>query len=101
MIRPEYQNWNEYTGDSSKGMRYPLVPLWGSKIEVVAPKWHFRTLSQHLNLFGTLIPFCHKSPHLNAGEHLNDISAKQIPLCEKAKVWEKSHLVTDFWKNST
>ena len=26
-----------------------LVPLLGSKIEIVAPKWHFRTLSQHLN----------------------------------------------------
>ena len=39
MIRPEYQNWKEYTGDSSQGMRQAAVPLWGSKNEVVAPKW--------------------------------------------------------------
>ena len=40
---PEYQNWKEYTGDSSQGISYPLVPLWGSKNEVVSPKFHFRT----------------------------------------------------------
>ena len=41
MIRPEYQNGKEYTGDSSQGIRYPLVPLWGSKNEEVAPLWRF------------------------------------------------------------
>ena len=43
MARPEDQKCKQYMGDSSQGMRYPLVPLWGSKIEVVAPKCRFRT----------------------------------------------------------
>ena len=45
MPRPENQNWKEYTGYSSQGIRYPLVPLLGSKNEVVAPKWCFHNTS--------------------------------------------------------
>ena len=41
-LRPEYQNGSEYTGDSSQGMSQALVPLWGSKNEVVAPKLRFQ-----------------------------------------------------------
>ena len=41
MLRTEYQKRKQYTGDSSQGIRYPLVPLWGSK-NVVAPKWRFQ-----------------------------------------------------------
>ena len=37
MLRPEYQKGKQYTGDSSQGIRLALVPLWGSKNEVVAP----------------------------------------------------------------
>ena len=42
-LRPEYQNWKEYTGDSSQGMSQALVPLWGSENEVLAPIFRFRT----------------------------------------------------------
>ena len=42
MPRPENQKCKEYAGDSSQGIRYPPVPLWGSKNEVVAPKWRFQ-----------------------------------------------------------
>ena len=44
MLRPEYQKRKQYTGDSSQGIRYPLVPLWGSKNEVVAPKWRTQNI---------------------------------------------------------
>ena len=43
MPRPENQKCKEQTGDSSQGVRYPLVPLLGSKNEVVAPIFRFRT----------------------------------------------------------
>ena len=42
MFRPDYQKGKQYTGDSSQGIRYPLVPLWGSKNEGVAPLWRFK-----------------------------------------------------------
>ena len=100
MARPEIQKCKQYTGDSSQGMRYPLVPLWGSKIEVVAPKCRFRTQilemcsgekpfwcwfqeKQHLN--GFLPEHSCRAPkfvlHL---EHLNGISAEQISQCAGA-----------------
>ena len=52
MPRPEYQNWKEYTEDSSQGISYPLAPLWGSKNEVVAPKWRFQN-----TIFGAVLEF--------------------------------------------
>ena len=42
MLRPDYQKGKQYTRDSSQGIRYPLVPLWGSKNEVVAPLCRFQ-----------------------------------------------------------
>ena len=92
--------------------------MWGSKNEVVAPKCRFRT--QFLNIcsgkshfgadFSTYMAFSQNTfaapkfvLYLNsflpedtpfhAGEHLNDISAEQIPLCAKAKFWEKAILL--------
>ena len=41
MARLENKKSKDYTGDSSQGMNYPLVPLWGSKNEGVAPLWRF------------------------------------------------------------
>ena len=55
MIRPEYQNWKQYTGDPSQGIRYPLVPLWGSKNGVFAPKWRFQN-----TIFGAVLEFALK-----------------------------------------
>jgi hypothetical protein len=43
MTRPENQKYKQYTGDSSQAIRYPVVPMWGSKNEVVAPKCRFIT----------------------------------------------------------
>ena len=52
MPRPENQNWKEYTGDSSQGKRSALVPLWGSKNEVVAPKCRTQN-----TFFGAVLEF--------------------------------------------
>ena len=48
------KNGKKYTGYSSQGIRYPLVPLWDSNNEVVVHKWRFQnTIFGHfcLNLF--------------------------------------------------
>ena len=63
MLRPEYQKGKQYTGDSSQGIRYPLVPLWGSKNEVVAPKCRFQNTQ-----FWSCSGLCYKVCHLGA-EH--------------------------------
>ena len=52
MIRPEYQNCKEYTGDSSEGMRQALESLWGSKNEGVAPLWRFKNTILGFSVLG-------------------------------------------------
>ena len=74
MIRPEYQNCKAYTGGSSQGIRSPLVPLWGSKNEVVAPKWRFQN-----TIFGPVLEFVIKFAILVLNiKHQNDFFPEHL-----------------------
>ena len=47
------KKWKKYNGDSSEGIRLPLVPLWGWKNEVFVPKWGFQNTV--FGLFGLVL----------------------------------------------
>ena len=72
MLRPEYQKGKQYTGDSSQGIRYPLVPLWGSKNEVVASE--------------------HNKGSVLAKSNLGADSRKTAPLLLSARTFYVKHL---------
>ena len=82
MIRPEYQNGKEYTGDSSQGMRQALVPLWGSKNEGVAPLWRFEN---------TILGFLFWEKVIQVQNSTNITFSLNIlclaPICVLAPIW--------------
>ena len=82
MIRPEYQNGKEYTGDSSQGMRQALVPLWGSKNEGVAPLSRFEN---------TILGFLFWEKVIQVQNSTNITFSQNIlclaPICVLAPIW--------------